>query len=112
MVISHAESTRKRLPQRRASETFNIECAGLAFTVTVGRFEDGGVAEVFVTNHKAGSTAGIMASDAAVLASIALQYGAPLETLRAALMRDGGGRAMGPVGVVLDRIAAESEVTL
>jgi hypothetical protein len=99
---------RKRLPQRRGAETFSIECAGLAFTATVGRFEDGGVAEVFVTNHKAGSTAGIMTSDAAVLASIAQQYGAPLETLRAALMRDGRGKAMGPVGVVLDMLAEES----
>jgi len=60
-----------------------------------------------MTNHKAGSMAGILASDAAVLASIALQHGASLETLRRALMRDSQGRAIGPLGVVLDMIASE-----
>jgi hypothetical protein len=37
-----------------------------------------------------------MASDAAVVASIALQYGAPLDVIRRALMRDSRGRATGP----------------
>jgi hypothetical protein len=97
-------SERERLPDRRAAETFNLEVAGLRYTCTVGRFDDGRVAEIFLTNHKAGSHAGIMASDAAVLASIALQYGAPLEILRKAMMRDPRGTASGPLGVALDRI--------
>jgi hypothetical protein len=62
-------SERERLPDRRAAETFDLEVAGLRYTCTVGRFDDGRVAEIFMTNHKAGSHAGIMASDAAVLAS-------------------------------------------
>jgi hypothetical protein len=61
-----------------------------------------------MTNHKAGSTAGIMASDSAVLCSIALQHGVPLHVLRGALMRDPQGRAIGPLGTALDRIAAEN----
>jgi hypothetical protein len=48
--------------------------------------------------------AGIMASDAAVVASIALQYGVPLEVLRHALMRDAKGNASGPLAVALDQL--------
>jgi hypothetical protein len=51
--------------------------------------------------------AGIMASDAAIAASLALQYGAPIETLRHALMRDSMGKPSGPLGVVLDQFAQE-----
>jgi hypothetical protein len=100
-------SERQRLPDRRASETFAIESGGLAYVATVSRFPDGRVAEIFLTNHKAGSTAGLMASDAAVVASIALQHGVPLDTIRHALMRDGHGRASGPLGTALDMIATD-----
>jgi hypothetical protein len=63
------------------------------------------IGEIFITNHKAGSQSGIMASDAAVAASIALQYGAPLDVIRHALMRDGRGRPSGPLGIALDQLA-------
>jgi hypothetical protein len=43
----------------------------------------------------------------AVLCSIALQHGVPLDVLRHALMRDAQGRTIGPLGVVLDRIVEE-----
>jgi len=64
---------RERLPNRRHAETFSVEAMGLKFRATVGRYPDGRIGEIFLTNHKAGSAAGIMASDAAVMASIALQ---------------------------------------
>jgi hypothetical protein len=102
-----APRQRQRLPDRRASLTFDLESQGLKFTCSASRFADGSLAEVFLTNHKAGSAAGIMASDAAVLASIALQFGAPLDVLRGALMRDPQGRAISPLGVALDMIAAD-----
>jgi hypothetical protein len=98
---------RRRLPNRRASVTFDIESQGLKFTVTASRFADGTVAEIFLQNHKAGSMAGINAQDAAVVASIALQYGVPLDVIRKALMRDSRGRAGGPLGAALDSIAGE-----
>jgi len=96
--------TRERLPDRRLSETFEIESQGLRFTVTASRYADGGLAEVFLWNHKAGSMAGINAQDAAVVASIALQHGVPLDVIRNALMRDSQGRASGPLGTALDLI--------
>lgn len=101
-------TTRQRLPNRRRAETFSIECAGLRYTATVSHFPGTErLAEVFLVNHRATSDAGAMASDSAVLASIALQYGAPLDVIRKALMRDSRGQARTPLGVVLDAIAGE-----
>ena len=99
--------TRQRLANRRPSETFELASQGLKFTATVSRFTDGTVAEVFLQNHKAGSMAGINAQDAAVVCSLALQHGVPLDTIRRALMRDSRGRASGPLGEALDMIAAD-----
>ena len=84
-------------------------CSGdrLTYTATVSYFADGQVAEIFVSNHKTGSNADCAAKDAAILASLALQFGAPLETLRNALLRDHQGHAITPVGAALDRLAEE-----
>jgi hypothetical protein len=98
--------TRERLPNRRASETFNLECNGLRYTATISRFADGRFAEIFLTNHKAGSQADANARDSAVVCSLALQHGVPLETIRGALLRDSEGRASTPLGAALDAIAA------
>jgi ribonucleoside-diphosphate reductase alpha chain len=77
----------------------------LKFTATVSHYPDGRLGEVFLVNHKAGSSAGIMASDAAIAASLALQFGCPVEVLRKALSRDARGNASGPLGIALDLIA-------
>jgi hypothetical protein len=94
--------TRERLANRRASETFSFECGGLKFTATVSRFGDGRLGEVFIQNHKASCFAGIMASDAAIAASLALQFGCPAEVLRKALSRDSRGNSSSPLGATLD----------
>ena len=98
---------RQRLPNRRGSMTFMLQAGGLTFTATVSQFDDGSLGEVFIQNHKADSSAGIMASDAAIAASLALQFGCPVETLRKALCRDARGKATGPLGVALDLIAGQ-----
>jgi ribonucleoside-diphosphate reductase alpha chain len=76
--MTSAPTRRRRLPDRRANETFDLESSGLRFTVTASHFGDHRLAEVFIQNHKADSTAGIMASDAAIAASLALQFGCPV----------------------------------
>ena len=96
------------LPDRRASETFSIECAGLAYLATISRFPDGSLGEIFLTNHKAGSAADTAARDSAIVCSIALQFGADVETIRKALCRDSLGKANGPLGVAFDLIAGSS----
>lgn len=97
-------TARQRLPNRRGNSTFDLEVAGLHYTCTYSRFADGKLGECFLTNHRVNSQAGIMASDQAVLASLALQYGAPLDVIRKALMRDLHGRATSPIGAALDAI--------
>ena len=94
--------TRERLENRRPSELFEVESLKLSFTVSVSKYSDGRLAEIFINNHKAGSAAGIMACDLAVVCSIALQHGVPVEVIRRALMRDAQGRATSPLGVALD----------
>jgi hypothetical protein len=98
-------SNRQRLPDRRASESFTLECAGLKYTATISRFQNGDLAEVFLTNGKAGSQSDSNARDAAITCSLALQYGAPLEVIRKALLRDSRGDPSTPLGSALDIIA-------
>jgi hypothetical protein len=96
---------RQRLPDRRHAETFEIEVAGLKYVATVGRFPDGRIAELFLSNHKSNSAADTNARDSAIVFSIALQFGADPEIIRKALCRDSRGRASGPLAAALDRIA-------
>jgi hypothetical protein len=99
---------RERLPDRRASETLELAAGGLNYRATVSRFDDGRIAEIFLTNHKTGSDADTAARDSAVVCSIALQFGVPLEVIRRALMRDSQGCPSGPLGVA-DLLAAADE---
>jgi hypothetical protein len=95
---------RRQLPNRRASTSFEVEIAGLRYTATVSRFPDGGIGEVFLSNHKSNSAADVNARDAAITFSIAVQHGADPEVIRKALCRDSQGRASGPLGAALDAI--------
>lgn len=98
-------SERVGLPNRRASETFSVECNGLRYVATVSRYDDGRVGEIFLSNHKLGSHADVVARDSAITCSLALQHGTDIETIRRALCRDSAGNACGPLGAALDRIA-------
>jgi hypothetical protein len=98
-------TARKRLPNRRPAETFQIQVVGLKYTCTVGHFADGRIGELFLSNHKSNSAADTNARDAAITFSIAVQCGADPEVIRKALSRDSQGRATGPLGAALDQIA-------
>jgi hypothetical protein len=67
---------------------FHFECNGLNYTATIGRFSDGRLAEIFLSNAKAGPHSNSAAKDSAVVASIALQHGVPVDLIRRALMSD------------------------
>ena len=62
-----------------------------------------------MTNHKTNSAADTNARDAAIIFSIAVQHGADPKAIRRALCRDSRGRASGPLGAALDRLAAIEE---
>ena len=102
-------SLRRRLDNRRASETFNIDVEGRRYKCSISRFPDGSLGEIFLSNNKSGSDSDCAARDSAVVCSIALQFGAPPETIRRALMRDSRGRPNGPLGVALDLLAKEQQ---
>jgi hypothetical protein len=97
-------TSRTRLPNRRRCETFDIEHVGLRYKATVGFFPDGSLAELFVSNHKAGNASDVAARDAGILVSFCLQHGCSVETIARALSRNSDGTASGVIGAVLDRI--------
>jgi ribonucleoside-diphosphate reductase alpha chain len=93
---------RRRLPNRRGHELLDFEHAGIQYTVGIGRFDDGSVAEVFLNTSKHGTAVDVNARDAAVAASLVLQHGCPADTLRKALTRNSDGSASGPLARALD----------
>jgi hypothetical protein len=98
-------NARLRLPQRRPSEFFDFEAMGMRFTASISRDANGEVRELFVDNHKAGSSIGTLVRDSAIILSFALQHHADIEAIRRALCRDSSGRAIGPLGIALDTLA-------
>ena len=100
--------SRERLANRRASETFSFRCNGMPYSATVSRFSDGRLTEIFISNGKAGSDADAAARDSGIVCSIALQFGAPVETIRRALLRNSRGVASSPLGIALDSLADEN----
>jgi hypothetical protein len=102
-----APLTRKRLPNRRGHLLLDFEADGFRYTAGLGFFEDGRLAEVFLNASKIGTPIETAARDSAVVASIALQHGVPPDTIRHALTRDRNGNASGPLGTLLDLLAAE-----
>lgn len=97
---------RELLPARRTCESFEIKFGDMnsVFTVTVGRYDDNRIGEVFIDGALIGSAMNAITHDAAVLLSIGLQYGVPLATMRHAISRDGNEKATTIIGAVLDRI--------
>ena len=72
-------TARARLRNRRASVTFTLWCNSLLYTATVSYFANGDLAEIFLQNVKAGIHSDAAAKDSAVVCSIALQYGVPVD---------------------------------
>ena len=99
---------RRTLPQRRASETFDLRFWSQNFTITIGRYPDGAVGEVFIDGGKTGQDIQSTARDAAVVLSLALQHGTPIEAIRHAVTRSGSGEAASILGATVDRLATVS----
>jgi len=95
---------RTAVPNRRHSEIVAFTHDGIVFKGSVSTLPDGTPCEIFLDGGKAGTAVQHVARDSAVAASLALQYGAPLETLRAAMTRTDDGAAAGPLGTLLDHV--------
>jgi ribonucleoside-diphosphate reductase alpha chain len=98
---------RRELPQRRRAETFEIAFGGLArsHTVTLGFYEDGSIGEIFVNGGKSGELVEAIARDAAVILSMALQFGVTLDTIKHAITRDERGAPSSIIGAVVDQLS-------
>jgi ribonucleoside-diphosphate reductase alpha chain len=76
-----AQPQRNRLPRERESLTHKFSIAGHEGYITAGKYEDGSLGEIFLTDiGKDGSTLRGMMNAFATAISIGLQYGVPLET--------------------------------
>jgi ribonucleoside-diphosphate reductase alpha chain len=80
-VETTPEPVRRRMPRERESLTHKFSIAGHEGYITAGKYEDGSVGEIFLTDiGKEGSTLRGMMNAFATAISIGLQYGVPLET--------------------------------
>jgi hypothetical protein len=99
-------TARERLPNRRQCESLEFSHGGLVFTLCAGSsYPDGRIAEIFISSLKPGSPIEAIARDAAVTVSIALQFGADLETIKQALTKDHDGSPATLFGAALDKLA-------
>ncbi|HYC80793.1 MAG TPA: vitamin B12-dependent ribonucleotide reductase, partial [Solirubrobacterales bacterium] len=71
---------RKRMPRERESITHKFSIGGHEGYITAGKYEDGSVGEIFLTDiGKEGSTMRGLMNAFATAISLGLQYGVPLE---------------------------------
>ena len=98
---------RDRLPNKRACETITFERDGSRYQMTIGYYADGRPGEVFLNADRGNSLLDMLASDAAIAISLALQFGCTLETIRHALKRNSSGRS-----IIADRRRAGSDCAM
>jgi len=98
---------RERLPDRRGHEVVEIIHGRFLYTFGVGRYADGRPAEIFVDAGKSGTDAQVIARDGVIVLSLLLQHGCSLATIQHALSREEDGAAQGPLGLLVDALAAE-----
>ena len=83
-------------------DVWGVDCA-----VGLGRYDSGKIGEVFISTRKIGTSSDVIVRDAAVIISLALQYGAPADVLARAITRDADGKPSGPIGELLEHLASE-----
>lgn len=101
---------RIRLQNRRLNETQEFDRDGIKIKMTVGFKPAGEIGEVFLNADRSNSMIDVLMSDAAIIVSIALQHGVPLQQIAHAVKRDKFGIASSPIGAALDRISVPTEV--
>jgi hypothetical protein len=95
---------RERLPDRRGCDTRYMRVGKHEYVVTVGRYGNGVVGEIFVAGAKVGSDMDAVMRDAAILLSLALQHGVPIDTMRGAITREENSSPSSIIGAVLDHL--------
>lgn len=98
-------SDRKHMPLRRRAETIKVRHGGATFHISTGHYAGGQLGEIFISTNKVGSNIEAMARDIAILMSLGLQHGCPIETISGALTREHDGSPSTIAGAVADRLA-------
>jgi len=97
--------TRQRLPDRRASTVFGVECNGLNYTASASWFDDGRLGEVFIGNHRAIPTPMPARRTRRFSPASHSNLARRPTCLCKALLRDSHGRPSTPIGCALDLLS-------
>ncbi|HZR07705.1 MAG TPA: vitamin B12-dependent ribonucleotide reductase [Myxococcales bacterium] len=73
--------SRRKLPSKRYGITQEAKVGGNKIFLRTGEYDDGSLGEIFIDMHKEGAALRSVMNCFAMLVSIALQYGVPLEVL-------------------------------
>lgn len=95
---------RNRLPNRRQSTTLDVWHQNERYHVSFSKDDFNRVKEFFVHGPKSGSDLDSIAYDIGAIASVCMQWGAPLGELRNTLSRLPSGDAASFVGSILDAL--------
>jgi ribonucleoside-diphosphate reductase alpha chain len=95
--LGRPQPVREYLPDERKSITHKFRVGDQEGYITVGLYDDGRPGEIFVKINKEGSTVSGLGDAVAKVASIALQYGVPLDEL-APKLRNTRFEPYGPTG--------------
>ena len=79
--LPHPHPSRRHLPEERYSITHKFRIGGEKAYLIIGLFPDNSPGEVFIRIAKEGSTLSGALDSFAVMVSMALQHGIPLETM-------------------------------
>jgi ribonucleoside-diphosphate reductase alpha chain len=74
-------SARRRLPSKRHGLTQEAKVGGNKIFLRTGEYDDGTLGEIFIDMHKEGAALRSVMNCFAMLVSMALQYGVPLDVL-------------------------------
>src|ERR1700689_1641417 len=96
VMVGRPRMTREALPARRAADVVSFIHEERRWTASFGSFDDGRLAEIFLDAPKESPLADA-ARESAILASLALQHGCEVETIKHAL----AARDAGPIGAAL-----------
>jgi hypothetical protein len=97
---SVVKPTRRTLPTRRALGSLSVECEGHRYRATVGWFEDGRIAEIFLDTGKFGTALQANADTAAILVSLLLQHGVAPDVILHSIS--------GPIAIALQTFMGET----
>lgn len=112
---------RRRPADRRHHETIAVEMLNQRFKIGIGRHTEisdadqalvitlGAFTEVFVNAQKPNSALDVICSDGAILMSLLIQYGCPIETIQHAMKKDPGGSPASPLGYAANLLSETLE---